>query len=138
MLDGVTTVLFKSYLTLGFISFFHEWHGNVHGLFKVKAILILEHKTVYIFSKGICPKAIYTRIINKYPAFFRKGNFIDRTHETLVPFEVISSGGNILVLLFQELLEGPVEDLLCERVNDLSQSPFHLLNCLMTASELRE
>ena len=36
-------------------------------------------------------------------------------------------------------MEGPMEVLLCERVNDLHHSLFHLLNCLITtASELRE
>ena len=61
------------------------------------------------------------------------------THETLVLFEVISSGCNALVLPFQQLLEGPMEGLFCERVNDLRHSLFHLLNCLITtASELRE
>ena len=61
------------------------------------------------------------------------------THETLVPFEIISSGCNALVVPFQKLLEGPMEALLYERVNDLCHSLFHLLNCLiMTASELRE
>ena len=39
----------------------------------------------------------------------------------------------------QQLLEGPMEVLLCERVNDLRRSLFHVLNCLIkTASELRE
>ena len=77
--------------------------------------------------------------LNKFPDFFRMGTFIDSTHETLVPFEVISSGCNALVLPFQQLLEGPMEVLLCERVNDLHHSLFHLLNCLVTtASELRE
>ena len=62
--------------------------------------------------------------------------FID---ETQVPFEVISSGCNALVVLFQQLLEGPMEVLLCECINDLRHSFFHLLNCLITtASELRE
>ena len=61
------------------------------------------------------------------------------THETLVPFEVIYSGFNALVALFQQLLEGPMEVLLCERVNDLRHRLFHLLNCLITTpSELRE
>ena len=56
-----------------------------------------------------------------------------------MPFKVISSGCNTLVVLFQQLLEGPMEVLLCEHVNDLHHSLFHLLNCLiMTASELRE
>ena len=61
------------------------------------------------------------------------------THETLVPFEVISSGSNALLVPFQQLLEGPMEVLLCERVNNLRHSLLHLLNCLITtASELRE
>ena len=56
----------------------------------------------------------------------------------IVPFEVISSDCNALVLPFQQLLEGPIEILVCERVNDLRHSLFHLLNCLITtASELR-
>ena len=67
------------------------------------------------------------------------GTFIDSTHETLVPFEVISSGRNALVVPFQQLLEGPNEVLLRECVNDLRHSLFHFLNCLITtASELRE
>ena len=70
-----------------------------------------------------------------FPDFFRMGTFID----TLVPFEVISSGCNAPVVPFQQLLEGPIEVLLCERVIDLRQSLFHILNCLITtASELRE
>ena len=74
-----------------------------------------------------------------FQTFFRIGTFIDSTHETLVPFKVISSGCNALVLPFQQLLEGPIEVLLCECVNDLRHSLFHLLNCLITtASELRE
>ena len=53
--------------------------------------------------------------------------------------EVISSGCNALVVSFQQLLEGSIEVLLSERVNDLRQSLFQLLNCLITAaSELRE
>ena len=61
------------------------------------------------------------------------------THETLVPFEVISSGCNARVVPLQYLLEVPMEVLLCKRVNDLRHSLFQLLNCLITtASELRE
>ncbi len=65
------------------------------------------------------------------------------THETLVPFEVISPGCNALVVPFQQLLEGPMDVLLCEHVNDLHRSLFHLLNCLITTAskfflELRE
>ena len=65
-----------------------------------------------------------------------------KKHETLVPFQVISSGCNALVLL-QQLLEGPIQVLLCERVNDLRHCLFHLLNCLITTAskfflELRE
>ena len=78
--------------------------------------------------------------LNKFPGFFRMGTFIDETHMKLyVPFEVISSGCNALVLPFQQLLECPMEVLLCERVNDLRHNLFHLLSCLITtASELRE
>ena len=72
--------------------------------------------------------------VNKFPDFFRMGTFI----ETLVPIEVIFFGGNVLVP-FQQLLEGPMEVLLCERVNVFRHRLFHLLNCLiMTACELRE
>ena len=60
--------------------------------------------------------------LNKFPDFFRMGTFINEiTHETLVSFEVISSGSNALVVPFQQLLEGPMEILLCEGVNDLCQ-----------------
>ena len=61
------------------------------------------------------------------------------THETLVLFELISSGCNALIVPYQQLVEGPMEVLLCERVNGLRHSLFHLLNCLITtAYELRE
>ena len=67
------------------------------------------------------------------------GTFIDSTHMKLVPFQVISSGCNALVVPFQQLQEGPMEVLLCERVSDLRHSLFYLLSCLITtASELRE
>ena len=56
-----------------------------------------------------------------------------------VPFEVISSGWNALVVPFQQLQGGPIEVLLYEHVNDLRHSLFHLLNSLITtASEIRE
>ena len=42
----------------------------------------------------------------------------------LVPFEVISSGCNALVVPFQQRLEGPMEVHLCERANDLRHSLF--------------
>ena len=79
------------------------------------------------------------RSLNKFPDFFRMSTFIDSTHETLVLFKVISSGCNAFVVSFHQLLEGSMEVLLCERVNDLRYSLFHLLNCFITtASELRE
>ena len=59
-----------------------------------------------------------------FPDYFLMGTFID----TLVLFEVISSGCSALVVPFQQLLEGSMQVLLCERVNDLRQSLFHLLN----------
>ena len=76
--------------------------------------------------------------LNKFPDFFRMGTFI----ETLVHFQVILSGCNALVPL-QQLLEGSMEVFLCECVNDLRHSLFHLLNCLITTAskfflELRE
>ena len=97
-------------------------------------INIYIHVYLYIY--------IYTNIrgpLNKFPDFFRMGTFIDSTHmKTLVPFKVLSSGCNALVVPFQQLLEGPREVLLCERVNDPRYSLFHLLKCLITtASELR-
>ena len=73
-----------------------------------------------------------------FQTFFRMSTFIDSTHMKLVPFEVITSGCDALVP-FQPLLEGPMEMLLCEHVNDLRHSLFHLLNCLITTtSKLRE
>ena len=69
------------------------------------------------------------------------GAFIESTHMKLfeVPVEVISSGCNALMVPFQQQLEGPMEVLLCEHVNDLRHNLFHLLNCLITTdSELRE
>ena len=60
-------------------------------------------------------------------------------HETLVPFETISSGCNAFVVPFQQLLEGLMQVLLCQRVHELRHSLFHLFNSLVTAaSELRE
>ena len=53
--------------------------------------------------------------------------------------EVISSGCNAPIVPFQQVMEGPMEVHLCERVNDLRHSLFHILNCIITtASELRE
>ena len=47
----------------------------------------------------------------------------------------MSSDCNALVVPFLQLLEGPMDVLLCQRVNDLR----HLLNCLITTvSDLRE
>ncbi len=59
-------------------------------------------------------------------------NGVEKWMVVLVPFEVISSGCNALVLLFQQLLEGPMEVLLCERVNDkptfIEIDNFHLFH----------
>ena len=69
---------------------------------------------------------------DNFQTFFRMGTFIDSTLMKLYsPFEVISSGCNALVVPFQQLLEGPMEVLLCERVNDPRHSLFHLLNVLL-------
>ena len=81
-----------------------------------------------------------TRIIKWVSRLFLYGHFYwEYTHETLVPFEAISFSCNAHLVPFKQLLEGPMEVLLCERVNDLRHSLFHLLICLITTdSELRE
>ena len=57
------------------------------------------------------------------------GTFIDSTQ--MKP--------NALIVPFQQILEGSMEVLLCERVSDLRHSHFYLLNCLITkTTELRE
>ena len=77
--------------------------------------------------------------MNKFPDFFRMRTFIHSTHMKLVHFEVISSCWIALFVPFQQLLEGFIEVLLCECVNDLRHSLFLLLISLITtASELRE
>ena len=53
---------------------------------------------IYIYIRGA---------YDNFPDFFGMGIFIDRTHETLVLFEVISSGCNTLAVRFQQRLEGP-------------------------------
>ena len=84
---------------------------------------------IYIYIRGS---------LNRFLDFFLMGTFIDSTHMKL-PFEVIYSGCNALVVPFQQFLEGPIEVLLSERVNDLRQRLFHPLNCLVTtATELWE
>ena len=72
--------------------------------------------------------------LNKFPDFFHMGTFIDSTHMKLVSFQVISSSCNALVVSFQQLLEGPMELLLCECVNDPCHSLFRLLNCFITTA----
>ena len=85
-----------------------------------KFCYILE---VHWFTKILA--FIYVRgAHDKFPDFFRMGTFIDsNTHKPQVPFKVISSGCNALDVPFQQLLEGPMEVLLCERVNDFRHKP---------------
>ena len=65
---------------------------------------------------------------DKFPDFFRIGIWNYRRH---LKFQyVVFSGCNALVVPFQQLLEGPMEVLLCEHVNDLCHSLFHLLSLL--------
>ena len=54
---------------------------------------------------------IYIRsAYDKYPDVSGKGTFIHSAHrKTQVPFEVISSGYNALVVPFQQLLQGPMD-----------------------------
>ena len=112
--------------------FFGRWLTHTHTHKHTHKTKTHTHTYIYIY--------IYIRgSVNKFPDFFRLGTSIDSTDETLVPFELISSGCNALVVPFQQLLEWPMEVLSCEHVNDLRHSLFHLLNCLITtASELRE
>ena len=97
---------------------------HLYGLFGFSAFLIyiyiyIIYIYIYIYIRGS---------LNKFPDFFRMGTFIDSRHtKTLVPFEVISSGFNAGVILFQQLLEHSMQVLLCELVNDLHHS---LFNCI--------
>ena len=77
--------------------------------------------------------------LNNFPDFFRMALLLIGHTWNSCSLQVISSGCNALVVPFQQLLQSPMEALLCERVNDLRHSPFHLLNCLITtASETRK
>ena len=71
--------------------------------------------------------------LNKFPVFFFVWALL-LIVQTLVPYKVISSGCNASVVPFQQLFQSPREVLLCERVNDLRHSLFHLLNCLITTA----
>ena len=111
-------------------------YGSIYTTTVWKRLLyILSDRSNFIMINKLSISIYIRGSLNKFPDFFfRMGTFI----ETLVPFKVISSGCNALVT-FQRLLEGPMEVLLCDRVNDLRHSIFHLLSCLITtASELRE
>ena len=104
-----------------FGKFIHQFTPETKTLIrKVKRILIkLYRQNVSLLFNQTClnerllPKFTYFRYIyvyirgslNKFPDFFRMSTFID---ETLVPFEVISSSCNALVVPFQQLLEGPM------------------------------
>ena len=115
---------------------------NQNSQMSVCAIIVTEPS---LFIEANC---IYIIIIIIIIKFYRLYGFlwlfltIHPFHSSLlniVPFEVISSGCNGFVVPFQQLLEGPMEVILCERVNDLSHNLFHLLNCLIiTASVLKE
>ena len=124
------------------------WYSSLMMVTETETLTLTLHHIFNYLDYFFCYLHIYIYIYiyiyiwgayNKFPDFFCMGTFIDSTHEILVPFEVISSGCNALVVPLQQLLEGSTEVLLCEHVNDLHHSLFHLLNCLITtASELRE
>ena len=96
-------------------------NGLIYGLNRLIWKSFMLHTNTWYNIRGS---------LNKFPDFFRMCTFIDSTHMKLS--KVISSGCNSLVVPFQQLLEGYTEVLLCERVNDLRHSLFHLLNCLIT------
>ena len=103
-------------------------NGFTYSSLKRIILFIINH----LFAHKSFQILLCTRIIKQVSRLFSYGYFYWLyTHETLVPFEVISSGFNALVIPFQQLLEGPMEVLLCERVNDLRHSLFYLLNCLI-------
>ena len=91
-----------------------------------------SHTHIYIY--------IYIDIrgsLNKFPDFFVLAILLIVHTSKSIPLEVISSGCNAFVVPIQQLLEDPMEVLLCERSNDLRHSLFHLFNSLLTtASEL--
>ena len=124
-------------------SFFNSVTFHLYPMYIYIYIYICVCVCVCVWKEGGCwfwsCKEWYTRIIKWVSRLFSYGHFYwEYTHETQLPFEVISSGCNALVP-FQQLLQGPIEVLLCERVNDLRHSLFYLLSCLITtASELRE
>ena len=89
---------------------------------------------IYIYIYMYIYIYIYRSIIKKNSWVFSYRHFYwEYKHKTLVPFEEISSGCNAPLVPLQQLLEGPSKVLLCERVNDLRHSPFHL-NCLITTT----
>ena len=116
----------------------------INYAYLIVCIYIVCNIYIYIYNQIYILYAIYIYIyiydIKWFSRLFSYGHFYwEYTYETLVPFEVISSGCNALVVPFQQLLEGPIEVLFCERVHDPRRSLFHLLNCLITtASKLRE
>ena len=117
----------KKFLFIEWPSYIYIYIYNVPLQIK-KVLLIYWMTVIYIWGS-----------LNKFTDFFHIGTFIDSTHMKLVRFEVISSGCNALVVPFQQVLEGPMEVLSCECVNDLRHSLFYLLSCLITTTpELRE
>ena len=87
-----------------------------------------------ILGMTVCkmrPKNDNCRVRGTINRLFSYGNFYwENTQETLIPFEIISSGCNALVVPLQQ----PLESLLYERVNDLRHRLFYLLSCLITTA----
>ena len=120
---------FFFFFSFFFFCFLHlRWFDGVP--FQYSQVLV-------IFFSSNCVNAIliwqFCSVIFLFPLFY-----LDHVlsvsifyEELLTPFEAVSSGCNALVVPFQQLLQGPIEVLLCEHVNDLRHSLFHLLNCLL-------
>ena len=131
----------------------HRWDPNkswnaikykqtkVNHLFSLSRTVCFVLRHINLIGHLINQVKENTKVVQNVSRLFSSGHFYwEYTHET---HEIFSSSCNALVLLFQQLLEGPMEVLLCERVNDLCHSLFHLLNCLITTAskvfiELRE
>ena len=97
--------------------------------------LITFHKNLWTFQLFIIFIIMLRGAYDKFPDFFRMGILMIVQTWNSSPLR-----SNLLRLQWtctvQQLLEGIMDVLLYERVNDLRHSLFHLLNCfIMTASE---
>ena len=131
--------VFVSFLFLERSHFF--WYGSsgpflIHlfPLFIISMTHFCMPNSIYISSSS--QFVLLRGSFNKFPGFFFVWALLLIVHTgnySLLRSNLLQC--NSLVVPFKQLLEGPMEVLLCERVT----SSFHLLNCLITTvSECRE